>query len=160
MKVTLSPPEMIVAAQVGVMRRVKAITVNRKPRYGFDQEPWGSDIESCGAEMAVAKVVGSYWSPDMVPGPGDVGDIEVRSSPKPDARLILHEQDSDEALFVLVTGCLPEFEIVGAIVGAEGKKQSYWTDPGTGRPAFFVPQEALRPLSAFNLTAAPMEVVA
>lgn len=157
MKVTLSNPEMLLAAQVGVMRRVKAITVDRQARYGFDGEPWGSDIESCGAEMAIGKLVGTYWSPDLVPGPGDVGNIEVRSSTKADARLILHPDDPDEALFILVTGRLPEFEVHGAIVGKQGKVENYWTDPGTGRPAFFVPREALRPLSDFNLRPAPLE---
>lgn len=163
MKVKLSGYEMLLAAHAGVMRQVEAIRRGRVDNHGFRGDGWGAHIEGCGAEMAVAKSVGIYWeavttNPDHLEG--DVGAIEVRSSEKPDGRLILHPTDPDDSLFIFVVGKLPEYEIKGGIVAAEGKKQPYWQDPGTGRPAFFVPQEALRPLSAFNLGPAPVEAVA
>jgi hypothetical protein len=46
----------------------------------------------------------------------------------------------------LVTGLAPVFILRGWIWGREGKRDEWWTDPACGRPAFFVPQNALRPM--------------
>ena len=38
---------------------------------------------------------------------------------------------------------LPRVILCGWTRGRDGKREEYWTDPNTGRPAFFVPQEIL-----------------
>jgi hypothetical protein len=61
----------------------------------------------------------------------------------------LHDRDNDEAVFVLVVGSYPSMKIVGWIYGEEGQKKEYWWE-GTGRPAYFVPQENLRALDSLQ----------
>lgn len=51
--------------------------------------------------------------------------------------------DPPHHYFVLARGVFPTFNLVGWLLGKEGKKERYWTDPNTGRPAFFVPDYKL-----------------
>jgi len=47
-------------------------------------------------------------------------------------------------VFWLLCGTNGKYSIKGWILGAEGKRKEYWSDPtGKDRPAFFVPQSAL-----------------
>lgn len=148
--VTLSGYEMLLAGQAGVMRQVEAIRRGRKDAYGFKGDAWGVHIEGAGGELAVAKLVGAYWNacvrnPDELPG--DVGNYEVRTPSRPNSRLIVHPQDPDDRPFVLVTGTMPNYTIHGYILGSDAKQQQWWEDPVGGRPAYFVPQSALLPMS-------------
>lgn len=139
------------AAQAGTRRRIEALRLGRVPVYGDTKvhAEWGVDIEGAAAEMAVAKSFNLFWTP-VVREPkeldGDVGfglqALQVRSTPRDNGRLILHDRDADDAVFVLVTGRLPEFHIRGWTTGREGK-QARFQHPGDGRPAYFVPQESL-----------------
>lgn len=135
-------------SQVGLMRKLTGRVRNLKHAYGFKGgDQWGMDIEAAAAEAVVAKYLNLFWSPGGVYASADVGDlVQVRWSDRPHASLILHDRDSNTQPFVLVTGILPTFEIHGWVYGLEGKIKQYWTDPGTSRPAFFVPQHALRPM--------------
>lgn len=149
MKVELTNAEVMLIAQAGAMRRLSAIRRSRVEPYGAPcGELWGLDIESCGAEYAAAKVLDCHWQP-YAENPhtlvGDVGEYQVRSTWRPDGRLILHDADADESVFVLVTGRVPTFVVVGFILGRDGKDERYLFD-GDGRPAFFVPQPVLNPL--------------
>ncbi len=140
------------AAQAGTRRRIEALRLGRKPVYGDTKihAEWGVDIEGAAAEMAVAKAYNLFWTPVVQRPeelPGDVGRgmhaLQVRSTPREHGRLILHERDKDDAIFVLVTGRIPAFTIRGWIQGKDGKCDRF-LHPGDGRPAFFVPQEHLR----------------
>lgn len=143
--IRLSHAEAFSAACHGVMRRLSAIKKNRQHAYGNPTiDLWGMDIEAAAAEMLVAKWLGKYWhsvadSPEELEG--DVGKVQVRHTKRSDGSLILHDRDSSDAVFVLVTGCYPEMQIQGWILGAEGKQRRYWRE--TDRPAYFVPQDAL-----------------
>lgn len=115
-------------------------------RWGYDgSDNWTAHIEAVGAELAVARVCDRYWFDDHAPDyDGDVGDgLQVRHTTRRDGRLILHPSDRDDHEFWLVRGQLPAFDVVGSILGRDGKRPAHWTDPGTGRPAFFVPEAAL-----------------
>jgi hypothetical protein len=147
--IVLSWFELFQAAQAGAMRRIEALKLNRKDRYGTPSgNLWGIDIGGAAAELAVAKHAGHYWEPvtrrpeNMI---GDVGQFQVRWTPRADGRLIVHDEDLDESRFVLVTGEPPTLTVAGAIWGGDAKNPLYWCDPGTGRPAFFIPQFALEP---------------
>lgn len=144
--VTLTWAELLQAAYGGVHRRIRRLRKGSQPRYGYDgTDPWGQDIESVAAEMAAAKWRGSYYADSGkldYSGDIDVG-VQVRHTARPDGRLIAHREDDDSHLFILVRGTAPTFEIVGQILGAAAKRVEWWTDPGTGRPAFFVPDHAL-----------------
>ena len=146
--VKLTPHEQFLAHTVGHQRQLSALLHKRPEPYGApDADPWENHAHAAGAEIAVARHLDRFWTPLAErPSelPGDIGNgIQVRYTKHERGRLILHERDRDEHWFVLVRGTFPEFSIVGGIQGRGGKRREWWTDPGTGRPAFFVPDDAL-----------------
>lgn len=148
--VTLTWPEQLQAVIIGGMRRIGSKARCRTAPYGDPQANlWDIDIEAAGAELAVAKAMGVYWTGICgYPEPaGDVGGLEVRSTKRMDGRLILHDRDKDDAPYILVRGAMPIYQIVGWIYGRDGKQERYLFH-GDGRSAhrraYFVPVEALR----------------
>lgn len=135
--------------QVGLMRKLVGRKRGLAHAHNYQgDDRWSMDIESAASEAAVAKALNLYWSPGGVRATADVGDlVQVRWSSRPNARLILHNEDTDLQPFVLVTGTVPNFAVVGWILGSEGKQEKYWSDPGTGRPAYFVPQDELKDMT-------------
>lgn len=150
--VTLAWSEVMQAALVAQMRRVQNMAAGRNARFGAERgDGWGYDIEGACGEMAVAKHFGLYWSGAVgnLRAP-DVGPLQVRTRAKPYHDLILHPSDANDDAFVLVTGLAPTFRLIGWTVGHDGKRDEYWADPAGGRPAFFVPQAALKPIAALR----------
>lgn len=149
MIISLTWQEQLFAAQAGVMRRMSAICRNRsEPHQTPKTDLWGIDIESCGAEAAVAKSLGKYWVAvvdNTEALDGDVSGVEVRSTVLKNGRLIVHNRDRDDAPFVLVRGSFPNYEIAGWMFGRDAKQDQYIFS-GDGRPAFFVPASDLRPI--------------
>ena len=147
-EIKLTTADLYLAAQAGIMRRISAIKNKRQERYGTPAEDlWGNDIESCIAEMLVARAFNVNWTPyadDPRTIKADVGEnIQVRSTRRNDGCLLLHPHDKDDQLFVLVTGSGVNKTIKGCIKGADAKKPKYWRE-STGRPCYFVPQSALK----------------
>lgn len=113
------------------------------------------DISGCLAEFAVAKAFGMPWDGEYLDNEKwsqwrtdghDVSGIEVRSTRHHDGRLLLHKRDKDDSPYVLVrTHAKPRFQIVGWMLGRDGKKPEFWTDVGYGRPCYLVPTPLLRP---------------
>lgn len=152
MKVTLTWAEAHLAVTEGSTRRLRALQRGMADRHGVagrERDDWGLNIEGAAAEYAAAKALNVCWS--FAPGPGYEGDIghgfEVRSTPHPDGRLIVHETDPSDRPFLLVTGALPDFDVVGWIMGGDAKRQEWWNDRAP-RAAFFVPQAALAPVES------------
>jgi hypothetical protein len=149
--VRLTWPEARQAAETGVHRRLVSLARRRggshgKPGAGIS---WDLEIESAAAELALAKLLDRFWSmSDELDVDGDVGREQVRHTVRPDGRLIVHPGDLDGARYWLVTGKMPDFRVVGWLLGRDAKDPRYWTDPGTGRPAYFVPQADLVPIDA------------
>ena len=83
-----------------------------------------------------------------------------RTAAKESYRLILHPKDKDEAVFILLTGKAPTFTAKGWIYGKKGKLEKYWTDPKTGRPAFFIPQKDLNPIGTLKAMLSSVSVAA
>jgi len=123
---------------------------------GDTEHKWGMDSSKtfdahcygCLAELVVAKHLGVWWSGEGLYEFSDVGQVEVRYAHKRNYRLILHDDDHDNRPYVLVTGegSLGTFWIDGWIMGCDGKNDDWWEDPGTARPAYFVPRDQLRPM--------------
>jgi hypothetical protein len=137
-------------ATVGIERRISGLKENRQNTYNMKAgDEWKNDIEGAGGEMAVAKALGLYWSgalgvlraPDLS---GYARRIEVRTTAVPTGHLLLHPRDPDNAICILVVGSTPRFELKGWILGKDGKLKVYEKELNPGRPAFCVPQEALR----------------
>jgi len=151
--IRLTWSEAELAAYAGIKRRLIALCDARPDRHGYKQpDPWGEDIEAAGAELAVARATGLYWTawarkPAHVVA--DVGDnIQVRRRAIPGGDLIVHPSDRDDHRFVLVYGKLPTFTIVGWLDGATAKADYEFGDPhGTGRPAHWVPPDETRPFN-------------
>lgn len=148
-EVVLTSAEILSAAMAGVMRETENIKLGRQPAYGASTSSnWQKNIEGALGECALAKALNLYW-----PGKGgfrehDVHNMQVRSSERDDARLIIHKEDGDGDLFWLVTGKLGKYKVHGCISGEHAKREEWWSDPsGTGRPAYFVPREALEMLT-------------
>jgi len=149
MRIDLTMPEVMQAAFVGIMRRVNALKSGWTDRYGSPQNAWNIDIEGCCAELVVAKALDVFWqgysrSPRKLPG--DVGQWQVRSTWRENGRLIVHDEDNDATVFVLVVGTAPSYRIAGWIRAIDAKKKEFW-DSGDGRNAYFVPQSSLNPWS-------------
>lgn len=143
--VRLTTEEMRVAANVGIERRLRAIARGREHRWEWDGDGvWNVDIHAAASELLVAKLLGRYWNDAAAPdADGDVGArVQVRWTSRRNGCLLLHKEDSDDHAFFLVVGVLPELTVAGWIMARDGKNDRYWKED-TGRPAYFVPREAL-----------------
>ena len=154
--VMLTPTECATAAFVAVMRNWASQTQGHADRMP-DIEKSYADLVTvnllgvCG-EVAVAKLLRVYWQPTVntFHHEADVGhNLEVRTSPKSDARLIVRQDDSPDRYYVLVTGSPPLMTVRGYLLGAEARRADWLNDPGgRGRPSWFVPQSELCQFSA------------
>lgn len=153
-EVALSLHEVLIAANVGVRRRLAIIKDRSPDMYGQkpEHDGWQCHIEGSGAELAVAKHFDLFWSGHVGDYKAfDVGPYEVRQTPHHNGHLILQHKDLDkgDAPCILVTGSTPVFRLAGWIYGFEGLVNKYYTDkPRNGRPAFWIPQSDLRPMSS------------
>lgn len=154
MIIELTKVEMFVASQAGCMRRINSICNSLPEPHGT---PSGSlfdnDVDSCGAEMAVAKAFGVYWNTfpvDFRDLPGDVASVEVRSTKYLTGHLIVHDRDKDDRPFVLVRGTMPRYELAGWIMGKDAK-QSWWLRKTRKGHAYFVPEDQLREIKELNV---------
>lgn len=145
--VTLSWPEVHYGVGIGSRRQMFALQKNLQHANGLESSinDWSIHIEGACAEEAVAKYLNIFWSGSigelLTP---DVGKFQVRSTPLAHGRLIVQKKDPDDAVFILATGTIPRFIIVGWMYGHEAKRGEWWCDPqGTNRHAYFVPQSAL-----------------
>jgi hypothetical protein len=150
--VTLTESEALLAAYSGTHRRLRAIFRGRQHRHGRgERDEWQYDVQACAAELAVAKALDRFWSDSPAPDyGGDVGTLHVRHTLREGGRLILRPNDPDDAVFVLVTGSIPSFRVVGWVTGWEGKAGTP-DDLGNGRPpCWLVPQPALHPIEVLR----------
>lgn len=144
--ITLTPAEIMLGATAGMMRQVENIKNNARPFYGAGRDnDWQLNIEGVLGEMALSKHLGIYWKGKGTMRAPDVGDVDVRTTAHEGGHLILHPNDPDDRLFYLLTGKNGTYTLHGSILGRAGKLDKWVKDPTGGRPAYFVPQEALKP---------------
>lgn len=152
MKIDLTPGEILQGAMIGVLRQCQNLQKNRPDRYGGEKMgAWQIHIEGALGEMAVAKALNKYWSGNLgnLDAP-DVSRLQVRTTQGENNRLIVHPTDPDDDWFVLVIGKNGVYELKGCIKGIDAKREQFWRDPEGGRPAYFVPQQALAPLTVLH----------
>ena len=141
------------AIEIAKQRRLDSYRRKLSEKNNGDRNvrSWDFEIDGAAAELVVAKSLNRFYE-----GPvgnfkgGDVGDLQVRHTSKEGGRLIVRDEDSDNAYFILVTGVMPTYNIVGYIKGIEAKKKSYLYGPGGNKPAFFVPQDDLTTWTSKN----------
>jgi hypothetical protein len=141
--VTLTTHEIRLVGMVALERRIASLSFADK--HGYDGTgAWDVEINSAAGELAVAKALNLYWdgSVNTFKKP-DVGRYQVRHTKLPHGCLIVRPGDPDEDTYVLVTGEIPVFKVLGEIDGRTAKSVPQ-KDHGNGRPpAHFVPQEML-----------------
>lgn len=136
--VELDEYELAHAAMAGCQRRISSILTNRPQAYGADERKnhWQIDIIGMIAEYAVAKAFNLHWQPatnkPLATLPGDVGDLQVRSTEHRDGHLFLHPADKDAIYMlcivaqrhVLITGWIDKVCGIGA--GEMKSPDTYW----------------------------------
>ncbi len=149
--IELTPMEIVQCGNVGVMRVTKVIKEGRGETHGsVRHEAWGRHVEGAMGEAAMCRVLDVYWPPGEIFGPDAGHNLEARTTRHEDGRLIIHRNDKDDHCFFLVVGCMGRYRVVGWMMGGDAKQDKYWSDPGTGRPAYFVPQHELNTVESWQ----------
>jgi len=127
------------------MRQVQNISRKAKERYGAQpNQDWQLAVEGCLGEMALAKHLGVYWRGKGETWLPDVGKVDVRTTPYPNGKLIVHDGDDPDRRYYLLTGLNGTYIVRGYMRGQEAINPKYWSDPtGKNRHAYFVPQKNL-----------------
>ncbi len=135
---------------------------NNKPANSLEDR-LKNDIPGARAEMAAfAWLRPTHWErgPLTKPKKPDLAKfIDVKSVKSRNRRLIVQPGESPDFAFLLVcTAEHPDYEIRGWTWGREAKIQEYLEDVNrNGRPAFYVPNDKLRPPWALYDIVHPME---
>ena len=152
-RINLTATQMYLAAQIATIRRIRAIQGRRKAAHGLSEESklaWQKDIDGAMGECAVAVYFDKFWDGGgFWPEPGDVGNIEIRTTSLPRNRLILYPEDADDSRFISVIGMNGQYTLRGWIFAREGKIDEFWKAPA-GRFAWWVDNDILRPMSEFQ----------
>jgi hypothetical protein len=126
---------------------------NKGPRFGAK----ALEVHLLGAagEMAVASYMGLkehlYAEKEAKRGSEDLpGGIDVKTRSKSCYDLIVQKHENPSKKFVLVTIENQQTLLHGWCYGSEAMDAKYWADPARGRPAYFVPQSALRPMESLK----------
>lgn len=144
------------AASKADERRTSARSKKRQQAYFIEGTKWDSldtEVQSMMAEYAVAHYFGQVdWEPimhrpDRVDGDVVVGGIpiEVKSTDRPLGSLPLKEDETRNRPYVLTIVSGNVVRIVGWQM-AQNCKQKKWWRADVRYPAYFVPQDALRPM--------------
>jgi len=150
--VRLTWAEVRAAVYGGVDRHVRALARGRQPRYDAALSAWDYDIVGAIGERAVSKALNLYHHDGSLDldYDGDIGRYQVRARSRNDYDLVLHPNDLDDAVYLLVLlGGLPDADIAGWCYGRDGKQPAYW-QTFTGRPCYFVPRGVLHPFDPAN----------
>ena len=104
-------------------------------------------VGACG-EIAVGKYADKWFVPSVNTFhrvPDCLQDVEVRATAHFDTgRLIVRDNDSNDRRYVLALVEGQKVRLAGWIYGHEAKRSEWVQDPHGQRPAWFVPQGALR----------------
>lgn len=120
---------------------------------GRNKGAWRGDkalqIHLLGAagEVAVASYLGMkehlFQESEARRGSDDLPGMDIKTRSRHHYDLIVQKRSDARKIFVLVTIENHETLIHGWCYGYEAMDEKYWADPARGRPAYFVPKEAL-----------------
>jgi hypothetical protein len=149
-KIELEWYECYLASVLGAQRASMSLKDKTRVKFYWNEDDFDeTDGNGAGGELAVAKFlhlypilgVNSPTEPDVWPN------IEVRSTKYRTGHLKVNDKNPDDRPYVLVTGSLPKYELVGWMWGHKAKRKEWYTDPNNKKDwAYFVPQLALRPI--------------
>lgn len=147
---TVTPDEWKMCCHVALDRHVSAVkkklkdSVNKKRNWLDD---FRFHVMGAVGELAASKVLGIPFSGsvDTFKEQPDLQDVEIRFRSNAEWQLILRDNDSDTARYVLARGLPPgAIEIVGWMYGKDGKRPEFKANHGNYREAYFVPDSMLR----------------
>ncbi len=130
--INLTKPEARLATYVGVERILHDIFEDRvkgmELASGEEFKHWDEAIHGAGAECAWARFSGEYWDmhysdfnrPDFPPDKG------IRQTDLKNGGLIVRPGDHDDHRFILITGRIPNFFVVGWLPVGEAKQEKYF----------------------------------
>jgi hypothetical protein len=80
-------------------------------------------VNQAGAEIAFARAMGWHdWTPFEETREGMVRGYHVQWNPDPNAGIVVPDEADDDSVWVLVTGRLPTFNVVGWITAGQAKR--------------------------------------
>ena len=140
----LSPAELMIAANVGVARRVASLK-RKLPVTASWTHLWQSDITGAIAEYAFCKHMGLFWDTSI-----NVGNVEdaygyhIRSTNHEEGHLLIKPSDPD-GRYALVTVDGITCTIRGYIHSSDAKDDKYFVPQrGIKKAAYWVPQSDLK----------------
>jgi len=149
MWIFLKPPKVERVIKVGKERQAEAIRMGLEDKHGFEGDGEAIHINGAGGECAFAEAMGVEWAGHVntFKKGGDVLHYQIRTRSRHWYDLIVREDDDPEAIFVHVTGELPEYFVAGWIRGRDARLGE-WRRAYAGREeAWFVPKNGLFSLS-------------
>ena len=145
--------------EVAIKRQDAAIKKGRPSAHGYDESnPIAVHLCGTATEYVTHVYTGLPWHALLEvltrngKKPPDVGDdIQVRGTTHHNGHLIVHDSDDSDERFVLGTLHGTTVRLIGWTSGHAAKQPQYWGDRANkGRPAYWVPQSALRPIEALS----------
>ena len=126
---------------------------NNGPRFG--EKALAIHLLGAAGEVAVASFMGLknelFKETEARRGSEDLpGGIDVKTRSRSHYDLIVQKREDPRKKFVLVTIEDQKTLLHGWCYGSEAMDEKYWADPARGRPAYFVPQSALRPMESLK----------
>ena len=154
MIIDLDTSETWLAAQVGAWRQLRVLRDGLGRGHGeAGRESWDRHITGAIAELAVAKMLGVFWSGKAQDfgRNGDVEQFEIRSTIHERGCLIVYPEDPDSRVMLLVIVRRQSYRIAGSIVASHAKRPEFAPPQAKLRPGsppqFWVPQNRLTPFA-------------
>jgi len=160
-KVDLNWEEILSGAITGIVRETESLKANIQWGHGasFDRyQKWGKTISGCLAEMALAKIMKSYFTHSVNNFQGKdliINDkpVQVRSQlfSKSYKSLIIRKGFKAEDYYFYVSDDTPTFYFHGYIQAKDCQKYGTWTNFGKQTRPFVwsIPLDKLKPITEF-----------
>lgn len=152
-EVILSSAEIGTGVRIGGLRQHQALIKGKKEAHGYNgKDGWQIHIEGALGEIAAAKYLGVYWDMSVNTWKTeDLKGIHIRTRSEHNYDLIIRPNDTEDAIYVLVTGRYGQYRVRGWIEGSQTKNPKWLQTHGGRNPAFFVPQKVLNPMSLLKI---------
>lgn len=146
-KVKMTNSELMLASQLGVMRRVASRQRNL-PDTTNTKHHWDADIVGAIAEMAYCKRYNLYWNPSInVGGEPDIEGLHIRATTLAHGKLIIreHERHKPNLPYFLIIVQDAECTIAGWAYADDVRQDKFYRPKDeTGDAAWWYPQHLLR----------------
>jgi len=152
-RIELTGPEILLGANVGVLRRYHAIMKGRREYFVEPDRTWSNEITGAHAELSFAKHKNVFWSGTVgcIDLP-DVGPYEIRSKPELGRGMWIRPGDPDDAVFVSIAVVLPYCWLTGWMLGREAKRECWQRESKDRSQAYLVPEGKLEPIESLPRT--------